>query len=155
MAAACAPGPLDISHLGININALDVKRDDPGLVIAYGTAPAVHACLGQAGCPVPQGADADASLLNLRAWVHQRIVAAVGVGCQESLAGGGFSDALFHRMSAGDVMLAQAALFVGPWRAAMVAAGASCGSLFLVTAAGGGANEAEQVPAPLCGPFVG
>ena len=150
-----AAAPHDLARDGIDINVLDVSGDDPGLVIVYGAALGVHQCLGQHGSPVQQGASAAASLVNLRAWVRQRIVDAVGVGCQVPVAGGGFSDALFHHMTAGEVMRAQAALFVGPWHAAMAAAGSTCGSLFLITAAGGGANQAEQVPAPLCGPFVG
>jgi hypothetical protein len=134
---------------------LEVSGDDPGLAVVYGAAPRVHQCLGQVGSPVLQGVTPDASLLNLRTWVRHSIVAAVGAGCQVPVAAGGYSDALFHHMSAGDVMRAQAALFVGPWHAAMAVAGTSCGSLFLITAGGGGSNQAEQVPAPLCGPFVG
>jgi hypothetical protein len=145
----------NLTHLGIDINMLEVSGDDPGLVVVYGNAPGVHQCLGLVGSPVLQGMTPDVSLLNLRAWVRQSIVAAVGAGCQVPVAVGGYSDALFHHMSAGDVMRAQAALFNGPWNAALAAAGATCGSMLLITSGGSGLNQAEQVPSPLCGPFVG
>ncbi|KAE9047082.1 hypothetical protein PR002_g1243 [Phytophthora rubi] len=117
----------------------------PGIAISWADDATVHACLGVAGAPVPQGSNAAASGAALRAWFSGLVVAA-NANSPVTLAGGIRSSEFFDHLSIADYGAITQELQTDPimlvWGPALNAGGLSAGRFYMVTATGRGRNHA-------------
>lgn len=126
---------------------MEMSEDDPGLAFSYAPDAAIHAILGIAGSPVPQGPNAAASSGAFRAWVAGLLPPASAV-----VRAGVPLDDRFHHLSLTQVHTFFMAINVfHGWVHGIQLAGLSAGRLDVVTAAGVGSCTMSPVT---MGPFL-
>ncbi|KAE8976864.1 hypothetical protein PR003_g1966 [Phytophthora rubi] len=118
----------------------------PGIAISWADDQKLHACLGVAGAPVPQGENEAASGAALRAWFSGLVVAA-NANSPVMLAEGIRSSEFFDHLSIDDYAVITRELQVAPmlvWGLALHTGGLSGGRFYIVTASRRGKNHATE-----------
>ncbi|KAE9155693.1 hypothetical protein PF006_g386 [Phytophthora fragariae] len=120
---------------GESVQRMEVDNDrHPGIAISWTDDATLHACLGVAGAPIPQEANAAASGAALRAWFSGLVVAA-NANCRVTLAGGIRSSEFVDHLSMTEFGDITQELHTDPiimvWGPALHAGGLSAGILHL------------------------